>query len=197
MNVTLILQSSLSSIRAALLRNGKCSHCFACLAGNCELSKTFCVDLVGNGLRIKSLFLIATRIFSGGDPSQYLCAMGRFLFRATIIFMARIVEDLFCCQREEIGQDPLEPVDEPAVRAIWAKVEEVEHLGSSIKMNLPVLLLQAERRKPAADETTLAEGQVEVRVSCNVKGELTGPSASNWRSLSLRREHYVRAETSD
>lgn len=61
---------------------------------------------------------------------------------------------LFFGSEEDRGAEKsLEALDEPAVvRAVLGEVEEVEHLGGRIEMDLAGLLPQCERSDPDRDE---------------------------------------------
>lgn len=70
------------------------------------------------------------------------------------------------------AEEPLEAVDEAAVvRAVFGKMEEVEHLGGGIEMKFAGFLPQRERRYPDGDETVLAEREPKIRMSDDVEKE--------------------------
>lgn len=73
---------------------------------------------------------------------------------------------LFFGSKENRGaEEPLETVDESAVvRAVFGEIEEVEHLGGRIEMDLAGFLPQRERGNPDGNEPILAERQTEIGI---------------------------------
>jgi hypothetical protein len=79
---------------------------------------------------------------------------------------------IFGSEENRGAEKPLEAVDEAVVvRAVFGKMEEVEHLGGSAEMNLAGLLPESKRSHPDRDEPILAEPQAKIWMGYDMKEE--------------------------
>ena len=87
---------------------------------------------------------------------------------------------IFGSEENGCAEKSLEAFHEAAVMwAVFGKMEEVEHLGGRIEMELAGFLPQGERGHPDGDEPVLAEGQPVVGMGDDVEREFAVATAMN------------------
>jgi len=81
---------------------------------------------------------------------------------------------IFIGAEEDAGRkDALETLDEPAVvNAVLWKLQELEQLGGSLKVNGTALLLHGQRRDPDRNQAILAKGQTKTLMGDDLQKEL-------------------------